>query len=862
MYLVIVSALLLPAFAFAQTAPTFGINHQLWDHGPDILALQQWLNTNGYIVAQIGAGSPGEETDVFGPHTYRALLKFQAAHDLPQTGYFGPLTRAAIASAGGSSSSATQVSRTSSGINSPASSTASTSSQYIPGVTPLPGYAPGEIIAGGGGSNNSNNGGGGGNSTPTTDTTPPSVSLTAPSSGATLFGSSVTLTATASDNVTVANVQFKVDGTNIGSAVTSSPYTTTWNSTGVSDGSHTLYAVAEDTSGNYATSSESVTVENTPVSIFSISSGSPTTTSATITWTTNENASSTVLYGLTTGYGNASSSVSFLTLHSIILSGLTASTTYHFQVQATNAAGNYATSSDQTFTTGAVPDTTPPTTPTNLTAVASSSTEVDLSWTASTDNVGVVGYKILRGGVYVGTTTLGTTYADTGLTASTTYTYTVQAYDAAGNVSPSSNTATSTTGTWQDGFAGAPSGTAQYPNLLQGYGARAPWRVAGVDYPVGIPSGTSLSDPYPGGSVAPALVALGCAYNDSQFPLMICSGVNNITISGYDFTLHGGISLLLQGNNATVKNSKFNSVSYTGFIDVEGAGVTVENNEFTLAYGGAGALYYRGSGSAPVVFEYNYMHDMYGDAVGINGSASSVTIKYNVVYNMANWPSSTNGSGLTNHFNDFSLQGSSSTINNLAISFNTLVQFPTGGNGNSSTPQGGEFAQFYDNVSSSTLNNASFNNNTLIAEGGVNPLAVARQNNTAYPVGTLLTVPGSADLLYMVYYAGTSGSTVPTAYSSTGVGTEFADGSGGMIVSGGNNLSVSYFLHGSNDAGHPTLATGTLTLQNNYYGGLTNAYGVYYPGTWGTSNPPSGSSAWTASGNLSMDDGSPQNTLP
>jgi hypothetical protein len=69
-------------------------------------------------------------------------------------------------------------------------------------------------------------------------------------------------------------VQFEVDGASI-ATVSSSPYTTTWNSTGVSNGSHTLYAVAEDTSGNYATSSESVSVENAPI-IFSISPGPPT----------------------------------------------------------------------------------------------------------------------------------------------------------------------------------------------------------------------------------------------------------------------------------------------------------------------------------------------------------------------------------------------------------------------------------------------------------------------------------------------------------------------------------------------------------------------------------------------------------
>ena len=94
------------------------------------------------------------------------------------------------------------------------------------------------------------------------DTTPPSVSFTAPSDGATVSGSLVTLTATASDDVAVANVQFVMGGTNIGSAIKSPPYATVWDSTGVADGSYTLYAVAQDTSGNYKTSSIHVTVKN------------------------------------------------------------------------------------------------------------------------------------------------------------------------------------------------------------------------------------------------------------------------------------------------------------------------------------------------------------------------------------------------------------------------------------------------------------------------------------------------------------------------------------------------------------------------------------------------------------------------
>ncbi|NQX69381.1 discoidin domain-containing protein [Paenibacillus alba] len=89
-------------------------------------------------------------------------------------------------------------------------------------------------------------------------------------------------------------------------------------------------------------------------------------------------------------------------------------------------------------------DTQAPTTPTNLTAAAVSGNQINLSWTASTDNVGVTGYNVYRGGVFVGSSTT-TSYSDTGLTASTTYSYTVKAKDVAGNQSAASSTATATT---------------------------------------------------------------------------------------------------------------------------------------------------------------------------------------------------------------------------------------------------------------------------------------------------------------------------------------------------------------------------------------------------------------------------------
>ena len=101
------------------------------------------------------------------------------------------------------------------------------------------------------------------------------------------------------------------------------------------------------------------------------------------------------------------------------------------------------------------PDMTPPSTPANLTASAASASQINLSWTASSDNIGVTGYNIFRGGSQVRTIT-GTSYADTGLTASTTYSYTVSAFDAAGNQSGQSNVASATTTAATGGRAATP----------------------------------------------------------------------------------------------------------------------------------------------------------------------------------------------------------------------------------------------------------------------------------------------------------------------------------------------------------------------------------------------------------------------
>jgi chitodextrinase len=89
-------------------------------------------------------------------------------------------------------------------------------------------------------------------------------------------------------------------------------------------------------------------------------------------------------------------------------------------------------------------DTSPPTAPTGLSATAVSASRVDLSWTAATDDTRVAGYRILRDGTELATTA-ETTYADSTVAGSKSYSYQVLAYDPSGNVSPPSNTANATT---------------------------------------------------------------------------------------------------------------------------------------------------------------------------------------------------------------------------------------------------------------------------------------------------------------------------------------------------------------------------------------------------------------------------------
>jgi chitodextrinase len=118
-------------------------------------------------------------------------------------------------------------------------------------------------------------------------------------------------------------------------------------------------------------------------------------------------------------------------------------TTYLYSLVAYDEVNN---TSQQTASVGATtfpPDNTPPSIPGNLTAVAPSTSEIDLSWRASTDNTKVAGYYVYRDDVQIATVA-STSYVDSNLATDTVYGYAVRAYDTSSNISPQTSVAAST----------------------------------------------------------------------------------------------------------------------------------------------------------------------------------------------------------------------------------------------------------------------------------------------------------------------------------------------------------------------------------------------------------------------------------
>ncbi len=172
---------------------------------------------------------------------------------------------------------------------------------------------------------------------------------------------------------------------------------------------------------NWSENTWRITIDVTAPTVTEVAA-TPLATSATITWTTNENANSTVEYGTTTSYGSTQSSSVYTTSHSIVLTELTPETSYHYRVKSTDRAGNTTTSADATFTTTAVVTNNAPSANAGGTYYVQPGENVQLNGLSSTDPDGdaltyswVVTNNPVGGGTLTGATTATPIFDTTGV---------------------------------------------------------------------------------------------------------------------------------------------------------------------------------------------------------------------------------------------------------------------------------------------------------------------------------------------------------------------------------------------------------------------------------------------------------------
>jgi hypothetical protein len=189
--------------------------------------------------------------------------------------------------------------------------------------------------------------------------------------------------------------------------------------------------------------------DTTAPTISSVSATSITSSSATITWSTNEASDSQVEYSLTSSYGTSTTlNSNMVTSHSQSLSGLTAGTLYHYRVKSKDAANNLATSGDYTFTTSSASDTTPPVVTSVLsTSLTSNSAVITWSTNENSDSQIEYGLSTSYGSQSTLISSMVTSHSQslTGLSANTLYHYRVKSRDAAGNLAISGDSTLTTT---------------------------------------------------------------------------------------------------------------------------------------------------------------------------------------------------------------------------------------------------------------------------------------------------------------------------------------------------------------------------------------------------------------------------------
>ncbi|HET9098063.1 MAG TPA: Ig-like domain-containing protein [Candidatus Saccharimonadales bacterium] len=270
-----------------------------------------------------------------------------------------------------------------------------------------------------------------------TKTNPLAAKFISPTNGSTVSGS-VPVSLSVSGGTGGNTLQLILNG-NVLTNLSTSPYDFQWDTSSLTPGSYSLQALAGDSSGDSASAVVGVIVSSsTPLPPSGLVATNLKATSLSLLWkaplvTTNVNHY--LVYRNNVVIGTPSTT-------SFNDTAVQPNTKYVYTVASESTSGSVSPmSAAYTVNTPALPDTIPPTIPKSLQVSSSSSTQINLNWTNSTDNVAVAGYKVFRNGVLL-THTSTNSFGDGTVKPSTTYSYYVQAYDAAGNTSPGSNTLT------------------------------------------------------------------------------------------------------------------------------------------------------------------------------------------------------------------------------------------------------------------------------------------------------------------------------------------------------------------------------------------------------------------------------------
>ena len=284
-------------------------------------------------------------------------------------------------------------------------------------------------------------------------TTPPDTTKPVLTGTLTAVSATTTVTLTwpaATDDYKVKQYVVFRGGTQVGTVPVG---TTTFTDTGLSPWTYYTYTVQAmdwDPANNLSNNPLSATIQTkdtvapTKVTGFTGAVDPTVKTTLNLDWANSTDDVATVGYTLCRSLSSAMTSP---TCRSVTTSnwsdtGLASNTVYYYTVTASDAAGN--TSAANTPVGVSTPDSIPPGAPGTVTAGTKTATTLALTWPAASDNIGVTGYTIYRNGAQVGTSTTAS-FTDTGLTSFTSYTYTVKANDAAGNMGPASSAASIST---------------------------------------------------------------------------------------------------------------------------------------------------------------------------------------------------------------------------------------------------------------------------------------------------------------------------------------------------------------------------------------------------------------------------------